>query len=119
MNTAGTFSLSYCGSNVVHQFFCDIPQLLAISCSGKFMNKLVPILITVVLIIFCFIFIIISYVHIFSAVRKIPSTEVVPPNFNPVIYSLRNQTLKTAVGRLMEGQYSKMLKPSLLLSAST
>ncbi|XP_037374367.1 olfactory receptor 14A16-like, partial [Talpa occidentalis] len=149
MNTAGTFSLSYCGSNVVHQFFCDIPQLLAISCSRNLMNELVPMFITVVLEFCCFIFIVISYVHIFSAVRKIPSTEgkakaystclphllvvvlfvstgffaylkptsgtpsmsdlvismfytVVPPTFNPVIYSLRNQAMKTAVGRLMK-----------------
>ncbi|XP_037377706.2 olfactory receptor 14A16-like [Talpa occidentalis] len=154
MNTAGTFSLSHCGSNVVHQFFCDIPQLLAIFCSENVMNKLVPILISAVLSICYFIFIIISYVHIFSAVRKIPSTEgkakvystclphllvvvlflstgcfaylkptsgtpstsdlvismfytVVPPTFNPVIYSLRNQALKTAVGRLIKGQYYK------------
>ncbi|XP_037374371.2 olfactory receptor 14A16-like [Talpa occidentalis] len=152
MHTAGTFSLSYCGSNVVHQFFCDIPQLLAISCSGNLINELVPILISVVWGMCCFIFIIISYVHIFSAVRKIPSTEgkakvystclphllvvvlflstacfaylkptsgtpsmsdlvismfytVVPPTFNPIIYSLRNQALKTAVGRLINGKY--------------
>ncbi|XP_054554451.1 olfactory receptor 14A16-like [Talpa occidentalis] len=76
MNTAGTFSLSFCGSNVVHQFFCDVPQLLAISCSGNLLSELVPILISVVLSICYFIFIVISYVHIFSAVRKIPSTEV-------------------------------------------
>ncbi|XP_054554446.1 uncharacterized protein LOC129146393 isoform X2 [Talpa occidentalis] len=75
MNTAGTFSLSYCGSNVIHQFFCDVPQLLAISCSGNLMNELIPMLIDMVLVTCCFIFIVISYVHIFSAVRKIPSTE--------------------------------------------
>ncbi|XP_037374363.1 olfactory receptor 14A16-like [Talpa occidentalis] len=155
MFTAGTFSLSYCGSNVVHQFFCDVPQLLAISCSENIMSELDPILIGVVWSICCFIFIIISYVHIFSAVRKIPSTEgkakvystciphllvvvlflstgsfaylkttsetpsmsdlvislfyaVVAPTFNPVIYSLRNQALKSAVGRLMKGQYTSM-----------
>ncbi|XP_037377968.2 olfactory receptor 14A16-like [Talpa occidentalis] len=75
MHTAGTFSLSYCGSNVVHQFFCDIPQLLAISCSGNSVSEIVPILTSVTLDMCCFTFIIISYVHIFSAVRKIPSTE--------------------------------------------
>ncbi|XP_037374298.1 olfactory receptor 14A16-like, partial [Talpa occidentalis] len=152
MFTAGTFSLSNCGSKMVHEFFCDVPQLLAISCSENIMSELVPIFISVVWGICCFIFIIISYVHIFCAVRKIPSTDgktkvystclphllvvvlflsngffdylkptsetpsmsdlvismfytVVPPSFNPLIYSLRNHAMKSAVGRLMKGQY--------------
>ncbi|XP_015397874.2 olfactory receptor 14A16-like [Panthera tigris] len=75
MHTVGTFSLSYCGSNIVHQFFCDIPQLLAISCSENLIREIVPIIISVVLDICCFIYIIISYVNIFSTVKKIPSTE--------------------------------------------
>ncbi|XP_032700262.1 LOW QUALITY PROTEIN: olfactory receptor 14A16-like [Lontra canadensis] len=78
MHTVGTFSLSYCGSNIIHQFFfffCDIPQLLAISCSENLMKEIVPILISVVLDICCFIYIIISFVNIFSTVKKIPSTE--------------------------------------------
>ncbi|KAI5159483.1 Olfactory Receptor 14A16 [Manis pentadactyla] len=33
IHTAGTFSLTYCGPNEIQQFFCDIPQLLAITCS--------------------------------------------------------------------------------------
>ncbi|XP_076992220.1 olfactory receptor 14A16-like [Tamandua tetradactyla] len=75
MHTAGTFSLSYCGSNVVHQFFCDIPHLLAISCSENLMTEIGPILISIVLDCCCFIFIAISYVYIFSTVKEIPSTE--------------------------------------------
>ncbi|XP_004695465.2 PREDICTED: olfactory receptor 14A16-like [Condylura cristata] len=156
MHTAGTFSLSYCGSNVVRQFFCDVPQLLVISCSGNLMNELVPIVISVVLSICYFMCIVFSYVHIFSAVRKIPSTEgqakaystclphllvvvlflltsffaylkptsetpsasdlvismfytMVPPTFNPVIYSLRNQAMKSAVGRLLRGRLTSTI----------
>ncbi|XP_006877578.1 PREDICTED: olfactory receptor 14A16-like [Chrysochloris asiatica] len=75
MHTAGTFSLSFCSSNMIHQFFCDIPQLLAISCSESLLSEIIPILISVVIDICCFIFIIISYVYIFSTVKKIPSTE--------------------------------------------
>ncbi|XP_026543640.1 olfactory receptor 14J1-like, partial [Notechis scutatus] len=33
LHTTGTFSILFC-SNVVNQFFCDIPQLLKLSCSG-------------------------------------------------------------------------------------
>ncbi|XP_055968307.1 olfactory receptor 14A16-like [Sorex fumeus] len=75
MHTASTFSLSFCDSNVIHQFFCDIPQLLAISCSESLLRETVTILIGVVLDSSCFIFIVISYVYIFSTVRKIPSSE--------------------------------------------
>ncbi|XP_037673580.1 olfactory receptor 14A16-like [Choloepus didactylus] len=75
MHTASTFSLSFCGSNVVRQFFCDIPQLLAISCSENLVREFVPILISVVLGFCCFIFITVSYIYIFSTVKKIPSTE--------------------------------------------
>ena len=75
MHTAGAFSLSYCGSNVVHHFFfCDTPQLLAISCSENIIREIVPILISVVLDICCFIFITVSYAYIFSTVKKMPST---------------------------------------------
>ncbi|XP_012668721.1 olfactory receptor 14A16 [Otolemur garnettii] len=73
--TASTFSLSYCELHKIHQFFCDIPQQLAISCSEHIAAEIVLILINGVLDICCFICIIISYVYIFSTVRKIPSTE--------------------------------------------
>lgn len=76
MHTAGTFSLSYHGSNIFHKCFCDILQLLAISCSENWIREVLPILVRVVLSICCFVFIITSYVCIFSTVRKIPSTEV-------------------------------------------
>ena len=31
-HTSLTFSLSYCGSNIINHFFCEIPPLLALSC---------------------------------------------------------------------------------------
>ncbi|CAO2613891.1 Olfactory receptor 14A2 [Lemmus lemmus] len=33
--TAGIFSGPFCGSNVIPQFFCDVPSLLRISCSER------------------------------------------------------------------------------------
>nr|XP_017536221.2 olfactory receptor 14A16-like [Manis javanica] len=74
-HTAGTFSLTYCGPNEVQQFFCDIPQLLAITCSENVTVEIVIILTDAVLDLCCFICIIVSYIYIFSTVRKIPSTE--------------------------------------------
>ncbi|XP_055968265.1 olfactory receptor 14A16-like [Sorex fumeus] len=85
MHTASTFSLSFCGSSVIHQFFCDIPQLLAISCSESLLRETVTILIGVVLDSSCFIFIVITYVYIFSTIRKIPSSEGRSKSFSTCI----------------------------------
>ncbi|XP_017658828.1 olfactory receptor 14C36-like [Nannospalax galili] len=73
--TGKTFQLSFCRSNVVPQFFCDVPSLLRISCSDTFNNKLLILLSAIIISGSCFIFIVISYVHIFSTVLKFPVKE--------------------------------------------
>nr|XP_036882071.1 olfactory receptor 14C36-like [Manis javanica] len=40
VHTGNIFRLSFCQSNMVHQFFCDIPFLLSLSCSDTFSNFL-------------------------------------------------------------------------------
>ncbi|XP_044531305.1 olfactory receptor 14A2-like [Gracilinanus agilis] len=75
MYSASTFSLPFCGSREIHQFFCDVPSLLRISCSEKHIAVYVSIFIGLGLVIFCCISIIISYGHIFSTVLKIPTTQ--------------------------------------------
>ncbi|XP_003806114.5 olfactory receptor 5T2 [Pan paniscus] len=40
IHTVATFSLSFCGSNEIRRVFCDIPPLLAISCSDTHTNQL-------------------------------------------------------------------------------
>ncbi|XP_044539100.1 olfactory receptor 14C36-like, partial [Gracilinanus agilis] len=74
-HTGYTFHLSFCRSNVVHQFFCDIPSLLRISCSDTFSNKLFLIVSVLVVGAGCYGFIAASYVRIFSTVLKFPVKE--------------------------------------------
>ncbi|XP_008851855.1 olfactory receptor 14C36-like [Nannospalax galili] len=71
-HTVITFQLSFCHSNVVPQFFCDVPSLLRLSCSDTFNNKLLILLTAIIINGSCFIFIAKSYVHIFSTVLKVP-----------------------------------------------
>uniref|UniRef100_G3UCT8 G-protein coupled receptors family 1 profile domain-containing protein n=2 Tax=Loxodonta africana TaxID=9785 RepID=G3UCT8_LOXAF len=71
--TGNAFRLSFCRSNVVHQFFCDVPSLLKLSCSNTFSNEIVIFVSAVVIVGGCFIFIIMSYIRIFSAVLKFPT----------------------------------------------
>ncbi|XP_038599089.1 olfactory receptor 14A16-like [Tachyglossus aculeatus] len=73
--TASTFSLSFCGPNTVHQFFCDGPQLLRLACSTVHVTEDVILAIAVCLSFFCFVLIVGSYVRIFSAVLRMPSAE--------------------------------------------
>ncbi|XP_038598561.1 olfactory receptor 14A16-like, partial [Tachyglossus aculeatus] len=73
--SASTFSLNFCGSNIVQQFFCDVPPLLKISCSEDHIAIDVSVAAGSVLDAVCFIYIIHSYVHIASAVLRMPSSE--------------------------------------------
>ncbi|XP_061447841.1 olfactory receptor 14A16-like [Rhineura floridana] len=74
LNTGGTFASPFC-SNVVNQFFCEIPQLLKLACSDLYLIETGVIVLSVFISLGCFIFIIITYVHIFTAVLRKPSTE--------------------------------------------
>ncbi|XP_075398932.1 olfactory receptor 14C36-like [Tenrec ecaudatus] len=73
VHTGNTFHLSFCHSNVVHQFFCDIPSLLKLSCSDTLSNEITIFASTMIVGGGCFSFIIMSYIHIFSTVLKFPT----------------------------------------------
>ncbi|XP_039357772.1 olfactory receptor 14A16-like [Mauremys reevesii] len=75
LQTANTFRLHFCRSNVIAQFFCDIPQLLKISCSDTHANVIVLIVLVSLGDVVCFLLIIVSYIHIFSTVLRIPSEQ--------------------------------------------
>ncbi|KAH0513913.1 Olfactory receptor 14A2 [Microtus ochrogaster] len=75
INTAGTFSLSFCGSNVIPQFFCDVPSLLRISCSETLVLINSSLGIGLFLGMSCFTCVVISYFYIFSTVLKMPTNK--------------------------------------------
>ncbi|XP_015740290.1 olfactory receptor 14J1-like [Coturnix japonica] len=75
LHTASTFSLPLCQGNVVNQFFCEIPQILKLSCSGSYLMEFVFLFFGVSLGFGCFVFIVVSYVQIFMAVLRMPSEQ--------------------------------------------
>ncbi|CAN8180529.1 unnamed protein product [Coccothraustes coccothraustes] len=75
MHTANTFSLPLCQGNVLGQFFCEIPQILKLSCSKSYLRELGLLVVTASLSLCCFVFIVFSYVRIFRAVLRIPSEQ--------------------------------------------
>ncbi|XP_065510157.1 olfactory receptor 14J1-like [Caloenas nicobarica] len=73
--TANTFSLPLCKGNALDQFFCEIPQILKHSCSHSYSREAGLLVVCVCLGFGCFVFIVVSYVQIFSPVLRIPSEQ--------------------------------------------
>ncbi|XP_064359826.1 olfactory receptor 14C36-like, partial [Dromaius novaehollandiae] len=75
LHTANTFSIPLCQGNTVDQFFCEIPQILKLSCSDSYLREVGLLVVSACLGFGCFIFIVVSYVQIFTAVLRIPSEQ--------------------------------------------
>ncbi|XP_074428113.1 olfactory receptor 14C36-like [Larus michahellis] len=76
LHTANTFSLPLCQGNALDQFFCEIPQILKLSCSGSdSLREVGLVVVSACLACGCFVFIVLSYVQIFRAVLRIPSEQ--------------------------------------------
>ncbi|XP_008825782.1 olfactory receptor 14J1-like [Nannospalax galili] len=73
--TATTFSMRFCRAKIIHQFFCDIPQLLKLSCSNDYLGVVGLTAFISVMTTTCFTAICFSYVQIFSTVLRMPSAE--------------------------------------------
>ncbi|XP_039354502.1 olfactory receptor 14A16-like [Mauremys reevesii] len=75
LHTGNTFAISFCGGNTVDQFFCEIPQLLKLACSDSYLSEAGAIAFSVCLGLSFFVFIVVSYVQIFTRLMKIPSEQ--------------------------------------------
>uniref|UniRef100_A0A8C3GH30 Olfactory receptor n=1 Tax=Cairina moschata TaxID=8855 RepID=A0A8C3GH30_CAIMO len=75
LHTANTFSLPLGRSNALDQFFCQIPQILKLSCSDSYLREVRITTVSAFLVFGCFVFIALSYVQIFRAVLRIPSQQ--------------------------------------------
>ncbi|XP_074387500.1 olfactory receptor 14J1-like [Zonotrichia albicollis] len=75
LHTANTFSLPLCHGNALGQFFCEIPQILKLSCAKSHLRELGLLAVSACLVFVCFTFIVFSYVQIFRAVLRIPSEQ--------------------------------------------
>ncbi|NXE85309.1 O14J1 protein, partial [Cochlearius cochlearius] len=73
LHTVNTFSIPLCKENVLDQFFCEIPQILKLSCSDASLREAGLLVVGVCTAFGCFVFIVLSYVQIFRAVLRIPS----------------------------------------------
>ncbi|KAM9120689.1 olfactory receptor 14A16-like [Pangshura tecta] len=75
LHIGSTFSITFCGGNMVDQFFCEIPQLLKLACYDSNRSEVRVIVFIIFLGLGCFVLIIVSYVQIFNTVLRIPSEQ--------------------------------------------
>ncbi|XP_069323631.1 olfactory receptor 5V1-like [Eulemur rufifrons] len=75
IHTLSTFSLSFCKSNRVNQYYCDIPQVVALSCSSTYLAEMLALVIGGIFGISACLATFISYIYIISTILKIQSAE--------------------------------------------
>uniref|UniRef100_A0A493TJY0 Olfactory receptor n=1 Tax=Anas platyrhynchos platyrhynchos TaxID=8840 RepID=A0A493TJY0_ANAPP len=75
LHNANTFSLPLCQGNLLDQFFCELPQILKLSCSDAYLREAALLVVSTILGFVCFIFLVLSYVQILRAVLRIPSQQ--------------------------------------------
>ncbi|XP_051829808.1 olfactory receptor 13A1-like [Antechinus flavipes] len=75
VHTGLMIKLSFCHSNVINHFFCEIPPLLKLSCSPTNLNEIMAFIADVFLALGNFLITMLSYACIISSILKIRTTE--------------------------------------------
>uniref|UniRef100_A0A4W2EAP8 G-protein coupled receptors family 1 profile domain-containing protein n=1 Tax=Bos indicus x Bos taurus TaxID=30522 RepID=A0A4W2EAP8_BOBOX len=68
-----TWSLPFCGHNIINHFFCEILAVLKLACGDISLNTLLTVVSAVVLTLAPLLFIFLSYVCILTAILRVPS----------------------------------------------
>ncbi|XP_077174994.1 olfactory receptor 14A16-like [Paroedura picta] len=74
LSTGCTFANTFC-SNQINQFFCEVPQMLKVSCSELYLLEVGLLIVSCTIAGGCFIFIIITYMQIFSTLLRMPTVQ--------------------------------------------
>ncbi|XP_037363833.1 olfactory receptor 1361-like [Talpa occidentalis] len=74
-HTLSLTRLSFCTNNQVPNFFCDLSTMLKLACSDTFFNYVMVNTVGSLPVFFPFVGILVSYMRIFAAVMRIPSTK--------------------------------------------
>ncbi|XP_074131738.1 putative olfactory receptor 5AK3 [Sminthopsis crassicaudata] len=69
------FSLSFCNSNTINHFFCDLPPILALSCSNIDINVMSLVIFVGFNLVSTLLVVFFSYVYILAAILRMPSSS--------------------------------------------
>ncbi|XP_040860137.1 olfactory receptor 1013-like [Ochotona curzoniae] len=73
--TSNTFTLDFCGDNVIDDFFCDVPPLIKLACNVRKSYQTVLYFLLASNVITPSLFILASYIFIIAAILRIRSTQ--------------------------------------------
>ncbi|XP_076220154.1 olfactory receptor 14A16-like [Aptenodytes patagonicus] len=118
LHTANTFSLSLCRGNALDQFFCEIPQILKLSCSDSYLREVGLLVVTACLVFACFVFLVVSYVQIFRAVLRLPSEQGRHKAFSTCLPHLAVVSLYVSTGMFAYLKPPSISSPVLNLAVS-
>ncbi|XP_064145364.1 olfactory receptor 5A1-like [Loxodonta africana] len=90
--TVSCFNLNYCSPNIIQHFFCDLPQIISLSCSNPFIRQ--RILLEAIFIVFGSLFVILwSCGFIVASILNICSAKCSAKAFNTCASRLTAMTL--------------------------
>ncbi|XP_035427815.1 olfactory receptor 14C36-like [Cygnus atratus] len=112
LHTTNTFSLPLCRGNTLDQFFCEIPQILKLSCSDSYLREIGLLAFSVFVFLVCFILIMLSYVQIFRVVLRMPSKHGQHKAFSMCLPHLAVVSLVISTG-----MFAYLKPPSTTLSS--
>ncbi|KAM6989074.1 olfactory receptor 14C36-like [Passerculus sandwichensis] len=118
LHTANTFSLPLCHGNALGHFFCEIPQILKLSCTKPYLREHGLIVVGASLGSGCFVFIVFSYVQIFRVVLRIPSEQGRHKAFSTCLPHLAVVSLFVSTAVFAHLKPPSMSSPSLDLALS-
>ncbi|XP_007519556.2 olfactory receptor 5AN6-like [Erinaceus europaeus] len=73
--TVPCFNLDYCGSNIIQHFFCNLPQIIVLSCSDPFITQTITFLEAIFVGFGSLLLILLSYGFIASFILKMSSIK--------------------------------------------
>ncbi|KAK1211650.1 O14CZ protein, partial [Pygoscelis papua] len=119
LHTANTFSLPLCRGNALDQFFCEIPQILKLSCSDSdYLREAGLLVVSACLGLGCFVFLVVSYVQILRAVLRMPSEQGRHKAFSTCLPHLAVVSLYVSTGMFAYLKPPSISFPSLDLVVS-
>ncbi|XP_007954656.2 olfactory receptor 5A1-like [Orycteropus afer afer] len=87
------FHLYYCGPNIIQHFFCDVPQIITLSCSDPFICQTSLLLVAIFVGFGSLLVIVLSYGFIAASILKISSGRGSAKAFNTCAAHLASVTL--------------------------